>query len=216
VKTGIRGFGLVLLFWTALSVTARNVSEGQQQNFPELTPRPLPGAGSVQEIPRPAQPAPLRSPSTPAPPQGQFRLRPTIPEAGGPGRPPALMAQPGCELWRGTFSGNDPSVLVEASLCIDSSNFVKGVVQWSSLKSGYNVREVSGIRGPNGELSLSDTAFRVSRPRFGWWFCLIDHYALTLWEPDHLVGSYESHACRDYAKVDLILVSRSSNESTTR
>jgi hypothetical protein len=30
------------------------------------------------------------------------------------GRPPALQGQRGCELWSGTFPGNDPSVLVEA------------------------------------------------------------------------------------------------------
>src|SRR5229473_3460381 len=54
-------------------------------------------------------------------------------------RPPPLEPQAGCELWHGTFSGNDPSVLVEARLCTDEQAGITGDVQWSSLVSGYNV-----------------------------------------------------------------------------
>jgi hypothetical protein len=83
-----------------------------------------------------------------------------IPRAGSAGRPPALAGQQGCDLWHGSFSGNDPSVLVEARLCTDEAGQVTGLVQWSSLTSGYNVRDVSGERGAAGQFSLRDRDFR--------------------------------------------------------
>ena len=118
-------------------------------------------------------------------------------------RPPALAAQNGCELWHGTFSGNDPSVLVEARLCADQEGHVSGLVQWSSLRSGYNVREVVGIRDAKGDFSLYDQRFREYRPKEQWVFCLIDRYTLTRDTPDHLSGTYSSRLCNDDAQVEL-------------
>jgi hypothetical protein len=118
-------------------------------------------------------------------------------------RPPALPAQKGCELWRGTFSGNDPSVLVEARLCTDQEGHVSGLVQWSSLRSGYNVREVVGIRDTKGDFSLYDQGFREYRPKGQWVFCLIDRYTLTRDTPDKLTGRYSSRLCSDDAQVEL-------------
>jgi hypothetical protein len=121
------------------------------------------------------------------------------------GRPPALQGQPGCELWRGTFSGNDPSVLVEARLCTDNQSQVTGVMQWSSLRSGYNVREVVGASNSEGRVVLHDTGFREYHPRFWWRFCLIDQYVLDHDGSNHLVGTYQSDACNDRASVNLYL-----------
>jgi hypothetical protein len=121
------------------------------------------------------------------------------------GRPPALQPQSGCELWRGTFSGNDPSVLVEARLCTDNQGEVTGVVQWSSLRSGYNIREVAGTREPDGRLVLHDVQFRESHSRFWWRFCLIDQYVLEQDTHNHLIGTYQSHACNDRADINLYL-----------
>jgi hypothetical protein len=116
-----------------------------------------------------------------------------------------LQPQSGCELWRGTFSGNDPSVLVEASICSDDQNQVSGDIQWSSLRSGYNIRQVVGTRDPTQRLLLHDVRFRDSRPRAWWRFCLINKYVLDLKGRDRLVGSYDSSACNDHAKIDLSL-----------
>ena len=121
-------------------------------------------------------------------------------------RPPPLQGQPGCELWRGKFSGNDPSISVEARLCPDQQGHITGVVQWSSLESCYNVREVEGLRASNGDVSLYDMRFREYHPTFWWTFCLIDRYTLTRDGEQHLVGSYVSQACHDSAHVDLIRV----------
>jgi hypothetical protein len=121
------------------------------------------------------------------------------------GRPPALQEQRGCELWNGTFSGNDPSVLVEARLCTDNQSQVTGVVQWSSLRSGYNVREVVGASNSDGRVVLHDTGFREYHPLFWWRFCLIDQYVLDHDGSNHLVGTYQSDACNDQASVNLYL-----------
>lgn len=122
------------------------------------------------------------------------------------GRPAALQAQPSCELWRETFSDNDSSVLVEARLCTDKNGQVTGVVQWSSSRSGYNVREVAGASDPEGRVVLHDTSFREYHPLFWWRFCLIDQYVLNHDGRNHLVGSYQSDECKDQAKVNLYLV----------
>ena len=133
------------------------------------------------------------------------------PSTGGPASrwnrgPPAVQAQNGCELWRGTFSGNDPSVLVEARLCTDRQGRVTGILQWSSLASGFNEREVAGIRDATGDFELHDLNFRQYHPKFLWKFCLIDRYTLNSDGPDHLVGNYESEACSDNAQIDLSLI----------
>ncbi len=118
-------------------------------------------------------------------------------------RPPPLEAQKGCDLWRGKFSGNDPTVSVDARLCTDPAGHVEGLVQWSSLRSGYNVREVAGIRDAHGDFSLYDTGFREYRPQSSWTFCLIDRYILNPQGPDRLSGNYVSHACLDNAQIEL-------------
>jgi hypothetical protein len=181
-----------------------------QQGFPDLTLPSQAPAQNVREIPNLSQrssPTAMETPSLREIPSLQNEQTPAVSEVG---RPPPLRTQQGCDLWRGSFSGNDPSVLVEARLCTDSTGDVVGVVQWSSLKSGYNLREVSGTRGPSAELNLHDVAFQAYHPMYLWRFCLIDHYSLTFEQPDHLTGRYESQACADYAQVDLIRVSGSS------
>jgi hypothetical protein len=143
------------------------------------------------------------------PPSNNVQTIPTVPSheelpaSRSPDRPPPLKEQRGCEVWYGTFSGNDPTVLVEARLCNDSQGAVGGVVQWSSLRSGYNIREVSGMRDAAGRLMLHDTQFMVNRPMNGWQFCLIDSYVLAPQGGGEIIGSYESVACNDYASVDL-------------
>jgi hypothetical protein len=94
-------------------------------------------------------------------------------------------------------------VLVEARICDDTQGNVTGVVQWSSLRSGYNVREVAGTRSVGGHLVLHDVRFLEYHPIGGWRFCLIDQYILDEQGPNHLVGNYESSACNDDASVNL-------------
>jgi len=169
-----------------------------QQGFQPFSPQSHPSSNNVQELPVvPRQISPSAT----------TRL-PTVQQYGGSqsadiGRPPPLQAAAGCELWRGTFSGNDPSVMVEARLCSDQQGHVSGLVQWSSLRSGYNLREIEGLRASDGNFSLYDKSFREYHPRFGWRFCLIDRYSLTREGAERLVGSYVSHACQDDAQVDL-------------
>ena len=59
------------------------------------------------------------------------------------GRPPPLEPAPECSTWKGVVSGNDPSVEVEMKLC-PSGEAVTGMMQWSSLKSGWNRRAFEG------------------------------------------------------------------------
>ncbi len=163
---------------------------------PQFPPRELPGVRPQNnELTLPIMPSPASKLPIGQPPG----------VAQGIGRPPPLEPQSGCELWRGTFSGNDPSVLVEARLCTDDQNQVSGVIQWSSLRSGYNIRQVVGRRDSTRRLLLHDVRFRDSRPRSGWRFCLINKYVLDPEGRDRLVGRYDSAACSDHARVDLSL-----------
>jgi hypothetical protein len=196
----------VLGLTAVLTIVASGTSGWSQQGYQHLPPLQLPRnlkSNNVQEIPgaTPFTPTP-ESPSAvlPSAPQRE------VPPAGGIGRPPAVEAQNGCELWRGTFSGNDPSVLVEARLCTTRQGRVTGIVQWSSLVSGFNEREVVGIRDATGDFELHDLSFRQYHPKFLWKFCLIDRYTLNSEGPDHLAGSYESAACSDDAQIDLSLI----------
>ncbi len=202
-----RRYLLVLGLTVVLTVLASpGTSAWSQQGLPPLPPQGHLKSNNVQEIPvaSPSAPTP-ESPSAVLPsPHAPQRV---VPPAGGIGRPPPVQAQSGCDLWRGTFSGNDPSVLVEARLCTDRQGRVTGVVQWSSLVSGFNEREVVGIRDAAGDFELHDLSFRQDHPKFLWKFCLIDRYTLNSDGPDHLVGSYESQACSDNAQVDLSRVS---------
>jgi hypothetical protein len=186
-------------------IASTGTSAWSQQGLPLLPPLQPQGhlkSNNVQEIP--VAPTSAPTPESPSailpPPHASQRV---VPPPSGIGRPPPIQAQNGCELWRGTFSGNDPSVLVEVRLCTDSQGRVTGIVQWSSLKSGFNEREVAGIRDATGDLELHDLSFLQYHPKFLWKFCLIERYTLDSDGPDHLVGSYESQACSDNAQIDL-------------
>ena len=191
----------LVLFVSGLTIASK--ATAQQEPWPPTLPARSKGS-NVQEIPNQVQGAAAKSLTQPSEQGAQLQL---IPPAGGAGRPPALEAQNGCDLWRGAFSGNDPSVLVEARLCTDEAGQVTGLVQWSSFTSGYNVREVSGTRGTNGQFSLRDRDFRAYHPTLPWRFCLIDRYMLIPQGPNHLVGSYASRGCSDHAHVELFRVS---------
>jgi len=80
------------------------------------------------------------------------------------------------------------------------------MVQWSSSRSGYNTREIAGTHSMGGHLVLHDVRFLKYHPIDGWRFCLIDQYVLDEQSPKHLVGDYESLACRDQANVELDLI----------
>ncbi len=119
-------------------------------------------------------------------------------------RPPPLEGRTGCELWVGTVSGNDPSVLVEALICEGIDGSVSGQLQWSSLTSGYSIRDISGQWSQSRDkLAMSDSRIVVNKPNPGWRFCTVDQYDLTLIAPTKLRGSYRSSACSDTAKVEL-------------
>lgn len=171
------------------------VTQAEPTINPQFPPRELPGVRPQNELTLPIMPSPASKLPVGQPPGVAQEV----------GRPPPLRPQSGCELWRGTFSGNDPSVLVEARLCTDDQNQVSGDIQWSSLRSGYNIRQVVGRRDLTRRLLLHDVRFRDSRPRPGWRFCLINKYVLDPEGRDRLVGSYDSAACSDHARVDLRL-----------
>ncbi|MBI4950596.1 MAG: hypothetical protein HY908_01050, partial [Myxococcales bacterium] len=124
--------------------------------------------------------------------------------AGALEHPPDLVAEGECEAWIGTVSGNDPSVRVSARLCPAGGDAVKGQLQWSSLKSGYSVRDVEG-RWLDGKkkLDMRDVRVAESHPNPGWIFCTVDKYDLALEAPNELRGTYVSAACSDHARVTL-------------
>lgn len=121
-------------------------------------------------------------------------------------RPKPLPDQDGCDHYRGTASGNDPSVRFDVVLCPDPSDAdggkVQGKVQWSSLLSGWNLRRVEG-RWRGDTLVLRDLEIIEERPEGGFYFCTIDRYALERGADGSLAGRYDSEACRDHAKVTL-------------
>jgi hypothetical protein len=117
-------------------------------------------------------------------------------------RPPALEGKSGCELWVGKVSGNDPSVVVEALICEGMNGAVTGQLQWSSLQSGYSIRDIAGSWQGRDKLSLHDTKMAVSKPNAGWVFCTVDAYELSR-TGDQLNGSYTSRKCNDRATVTL-------------
>jgi len=117
-------------------------------------------------------------------------------------RPVPLDPEEGCELYVGSASGNDPTAQVELRFCPEGAE-VSGVLQWSSLRSGWNRRAVRGSwDGTGAELTLRDERIIEERPEPGWRFCRVDQYTLRR-EGDRLWGSYRSNACNDTATVDL-------------
>jgi len=109
-----------------------------------------------------------------------------------------------CTHWRGTVSGNDPSVSVTATLCPAAKNRVTGTLVWESKRSGTNTRTLEGTRS-GGAFTLRDVAL-TGTPNPGWVFCKIDRYDLVLSGDDKLDGTYHSSACRDNATIELARV----------
>lgn len=119
-------------------------------------------------------------------------------------RPPLLPAAPGCQRWLGSASGNDPSVRLQFRLC-EQDGQVTGENQWSSLRSGWNLRELEGSWSSDRNLLiLHDIRVAEERPEPGWRFCEVDTYTLRR-EGDKLIGGYDSAACSDHATVELTL-----------
>ena len=105
-----------------------------------------------------------------------------------------------CTRYHGTVTGNDPSVVVTATLCQNGPT-VRGELVWLSRNSGRSIHELSGSWSA-GQLVLHDVQLRGT-PRPGWRFCLIDRYALS-GAGDRLAGTYRSSACRDDATISLV------------
>jgi hypothetical protein len=114
-------------------------------------------------------------------------------------RPPPLEAQPQCELYRGTGSGNSDA-LIELRLC-PRGDGVTGTHQWSSTTSGWSQRVVEG-RWEGDHLIARETSFIENRAQPNWRFCLIDRYDLTR-TGDRLAGPYVSEQCNDHGSFDL-------------
>jgi hypothetical protein len=94
---------------------------------------------------------------------------------------------------------------VQLVLCDQANDTVEGVLQWSSERSGWSRRAVSGTKKTKEKqtsFSLRDDSFLENKPNDGWRFCLVDEYKLTQ-ERDRLSGSYTSKACNDRATVSL-------------
>ena len=117
--------------------------------------------------------------------------------------PPDLVPSKGCELWKGSVKGNDPSVSVQLTLC-EKDGGLTGELQWSSGMSGWNRRRVVGkYESPKKDkLTLRDIEFIENNPKWPYIFCLIDEYQLVK-QGNSMVGSYYSAKCRDVATVRL-------------
>jgi hypothetical protein len=98
-------------------------------------------------------------------------------------------------------SGNDPSVQVEFSFCLNRNNEITGILQWSSTRSGWNKRAVNGNKKEN-TIILHDENFLENKPNRGWVFCLIDEYRFSL-SKNKMQGDYISNACRDKGRFSL-------------
>jgi len=129
-------------------------------------------------------------------------------------RPPPLPPEQGCELWRGTSSGNDPSVELEVRLC-PTGTALTGVIQWSSTRSGWNRRSLAGEAQAGGSrIVMRDLAILEERPQPGWRFCTVDRYELAR-TGDVLAGRYDSEACTDHGRLDLRLVGTAPRDATS-
>ena len=123
-------------------------------------------------------------------------------------RPPPLADQDGCEHYRGTSSGNDPSVRLDVLICPHedgTAGKVQGQVQWSSTLSGWNLRDIDGSWSGD-DLKLRDLAITEQKPESGFRFCTIDVYALKKAADGKLSGTYDSEACDDHATLELTLL----------
>lgn len=125
-------------------------------------------------------------------------------QQGAAPRPPPLSPLPHCESWKGTASGNDPSVEVSLRICpvAGEAHTVQGTLVWSSLLSGWNRRDLVGS-WEGEKLLLRDLRVAEERPQSGWYFCVIDRYELEKVAPGTLSGRYDSAACMDHATLKL-------------
>lgn len=133
-------------------------------------------------------------------------------------RPPPLADQDGCEHYRGTSSGNDPSVRLDVLLCPHedgTAGKVQGQVQWSSTLSGWNLRDIDGSWS-DGKLELRDLAITEQKPESGYRFCTIDVYALSQGSDSKLSGTYDSVACEDHATLELTPLEPAKPASSTK
>lgn len=112
--------------------------------------------------------------------------------------PPPLPEEAGCERWLGGARANDPSVRLNLILC-NRDGVASGHVQWSSLESGWNVREITGTI-TDAKVVLRDIRIVEEKPQPGWRFCTIDRWELTR-NGNRLEGTYDSAACTDHATV---------------
>jgi MYXO-CTERM domain-containing protein len=123
-----------------------------------------------------------------------------------------MESEAGCELWLGDASGNDPTVRLQMRLCPEGDG-LRGEVQWSSLRSGWSVRAVSGRR-EGDSVELRDDRIVEERPEPGWVFCTVDRWSLAR-RGDRMDGRYTSAACQDSASVRLTLMVEEGGPGTT-
>ena len=131
----------------------------------------------------------------------------TAPPVSTPRPPPTVRRTPPpaapCELWTGAVRGNDPDVAVAVTLCTDGDR-VTGMLRWTSIRSGTNVRELAGEwAAGHAHLTLHDARFVAQNPTPTWRFCLVTHYDLDAAGDGHLEGSYDAPDCTDHARVSL-------------
>ena len=124
----------------------------------------------------------------------------------------AAVGASGCALaghWHGQADGNASGVDTTLELTVAPDCVaVQGLLHWRSDVSGSNDRTVAGAWDPSrAALTLHDVAIVASQPASGWRFCLVDRYDLTLQAGgDALLGTYDSEACGDHARVTLARV----------
>lgn len=132
-------------------------------------------------------------------------------------RPDPLPDEAGCDHYKGTSSGNDPSVTFDVVLCPHedkTAGKVEGKVQWSSLLSGWNVRKVEG-QWTGDQLSMKDLEIIEERPEPGFRFCTIDPYTLSKTDDGGLEGTYDAEDCDDDATVTLAAVAAPAGANAT-
>lgn len=120
-------------------------------------------------------------------------------------RPAPLPDEDNCRHYRGTCSGNDPSVRLDVILCPHSdggNGRVAGKLQWSSTLSGWNLRRIEGSWS-GSTLTFRDTKIIEEKPANGYYFCIIDPYVLEEDASGTLTGRYKSAACNDDASITL-------------
>ncbi len=123
-------------------------------------------------------------------------------------RPAPLPDEDGCEHYKGTSSGNDPSVRLDVILCPHADGTegkVSGKLTWSSTVSGWNLRQLEG-QWKGDQLKMKDLKILEEKPAGGFYFCTVDTYTLDRRPDGTLKGKYDSEACRDHATMTLVPV----------